>query len=113
MFYRTVKAEAKELLSAAGQWIRKAGKTPAGNAGLVGCVLLEVGAMQTAVFFLRATVLLLHGTGALVGRISREDRPGPLLLEDHRRSRTFSERIREAWMFRAEIMRENRGCVGI
>ena len=115
MFYRTVKAEAKELLSAAGQRVRKAGKTPAGNAVLFGFTLLEVGAMKTAVFCLKATVVLLHGIGAIVDRISKEDGPGPLLLEDHMHipARTLTDSFRDAWKFRADIMKECRGCMGV
>lgn len=119
MFYRTVKAETvskvKELLSAAGQRIRKAGKTPAGNTVLFGFTLLEVGTMKTAVFFLKAAGVLLHGIGAIVDRISKADGPGPLLLEDHMHipARTLADGFRDAWKFRAEILKECRGVQGV
>lgn len=119
MFYQRIRAkvleQVQEIRSAAAEQISRAKKHPAGIAVLYAITFAEVGALQAAVFGLKALAYTLHGIGAIVERISKEDGPGPLLLEDHQRTevRTLSERIGDAWKFRADIMRECRGCMNV
>lgn len=118
MIYQRIKAAAagqvQRIRAAAGERITRAKIHPAGIAALYIVTFAEVGALQAAVFGLKALALAMYGIGAAAERIRKADRPGLLpLLEDHQYTPapTLADQIKAAWRFRADIMRESRGEV--